>query len=120
MYVLFALGIFAWWVFGLLWRFGDSGRAACGELVPADASQYGDDATEYTLKKWEEVVKEKKIIVGDIETELPFQEKSCVFIQYFLDVFGLYVGGFVAWFILSLTGATRTPVWTPKIDKHAA
>lgn len=108
LYVLFALGIFTWWVFGLLWRFGDSGRAACGELIPV-----GKNGDMYTADDWKKIVKEN-------ESELPFQEDSCVFIQYFLDVFGLYVGGFVAWFILSLTGATRTPVWTPKIDKHAA
>ena len=98
-YVLLALGIFAWWVMGLLWRFGDSGRAACGDLPP-----YGSEITE---EAWEVAVKEN-------ESNMPYQTKNCNFIRYFLDIFGLYVGGFVAWFILGLTGATRTPVWSPK------
>ena len=99
MYVLLAMGIFVWWIFGLTWRFGDSGRAACGDLPP-EGSVFTDDA-------W-------KAAVETNEQGLPYQTGTCNFIRYFLDVFGLYVGGFVAWFILGLTGATRTPVWSPK------
>ena len=42
------------------------------------------------------------------------QTKSCNFLKYYLDIAGLLIGGYAAWFILGLTGATKTPVWTPK------
>lgn len=99
LYVVLALGILGWWVTGLIWRFGDSGRAACGDIPNRDS-----DLSE---EQW-------KLLVEANELNLPYQDGTCNFIRYFLDVFGLYVGGFVAWFILGLTGATRTPVWSPK------
>ena len=37
-----------------------------------------------------------------------------MFIKLYLDIFGLYIGGYIAWIILGLAGASRSPVWNPK------
>ena len=40
--------------------------------------------------------------------------------KYYLDIAGLLIGGYAAWFVLGLTGATKTPVWTPNRNKSAS
>ena len=37
--------------------------------------------------------------------------------RIFSDMAGLYAGGFLAWSALGMTGATNTPVWSPKQEK---
>ena len=51
-YVVLALGIFVWWIMGLTWRFGDSGRAACGDLAP--------EGLNITEEAWKLAVEENK------------------------------------------------------------
>ena len=93
---------FAWWLAmwacGLHFRFKESGRAVCNEGSACDPEK--DEACSDTM-------------LLKSESEL-IQSKSCTFMKYYLDIAGLLIGGYAAWFILGLTGATKTPVWTPK------
>ena len=42
------------------------------------------------------------------------QTSSCYFSKVYLNLFGLYIGGYIAWIILGLAGASKSPVWSPK------
>ena len=96
---------FAWWLgmwgFGLHFRFKESGRAVCNEGNACDKADSSEPCPDTMLHTDEEDL---------------IQSKSCKFMKYYLDIAGLLIGGYAAWFILGLTGATKTPVWTPKRD----
>ena len=104
-YYLFSAWWLGMWVYGLHVRFQDSGRAVCNKNLPCDNAPL--DATSEPCMPND---------ISEAEIEL-LQVKSCNFMKFYLDIAGLLIGGYAAWFILGLTGATKTPVWTPKIPE---
>ena len=100
-YYVFAIWWLAMWGIGLQFRFQEAGLAACNDETWCDPVDTTCGPTELT----------------EAEAQL-IQDTSCNFMKYYLDASGLLIGGYAAWFILSLTGATKTPVWTPK-DKNS-
>ena len=101
---IYYLCFFWWlvmWALGLHFRFKEAGRAVCNEANVCD-----EDAAE--------PCPDTKLLRS--ESEL-IQSSSCTFMKYYLDIAGLLIGGYAAWFILGLTGATKTPVWTPKREE---
>ena len=90
--------MFACWLFGILWRFKPSGRYACADTPPANLAFNSNP-------DW------KSQVLGD--KRYLIQEKSCRFIKLFIDFSGLYIGFLIAWFFMGLTGAARTPSWSP-------
>ena len=97
---------FAWWLgmwaCGLHFRFKEAGRAVCNEGSACDETTSDTPCPDTMLLK--------------SEAEL-IQSHSCNFMKLYLDIAGLLIGGYAAWFILGLTGATKTPVWTPKREE---
>ena len=103
-YFFFAAGWLVMWAVGLHLRFQEAGRAVCSD------DEYCDPAAEIDANNADPC--EPTMLYS--EEYALIQKKSCSFMKYYLDIAGLLIGGYAAWLILGLTGATKTPVWTPK------
>ena len=103
-YFIFAVGWLVMWAVGLHLRFQEAGRAVCND------DEYCDPSAEITSENPDPC--EPTMLYS--EEYALIQKKSCSFMKYYLDIAGLLIGGYAAWLILGLTGATKTPVWTPK------
>ena len=74
-----------WYIMGAFWRyFKDSGRAVCGDSG-----------------------------IAVLPPDLELMPKSCDFLRYFIDFYGLYLGAALGWYLLLFSGAAKTPVWDP-------
>lgn len=106
-YYICALWWLVMWGLGLHFRFQEAGRAVCRDRDIACAYS-GEDSR---------ICPDSELRLSDsptLDETLNIQKASCSFMKYYLDIAGLLIGGYAAWFILGLTGATKTPVWTPK------
>ena len=98
-YFFMWMGMLACWGMGIYWRFKPSGRYACADTKP-------DNLAFNSEPDW------KEQIMGEANNLI--QEESCRFIKLYIDIAGLYIGGYGAWIILGFTGAARTPTWSPR------
>ena len=106
-YTVLCIGMLVHWILGAHWRFRDPGRFACADLRPENGPY--KDMTR----------REPRAVLAALENPLE-QTSSCLFIKIYLDIFGLYIGGYIAWIILGLAGASRSPVWNPKNNMNSS